>query len=334
VRANPRISSSLQQLTEHPYDINAGDFVRFRVEANDDIVGGLVRSVASESDADREHFRRGLSDDASTMRLFAMRRTLLARRQSSMSLVYEALDGFALLGFDDVPWDSWLKASLFVARLVGGDPELIRRRFADVAHEDAAARFDVALEAMNRVNDLSQCSLVEVKTTYGVGFVETFIFRDRPTFALRGAPSQSDNRVDYHPETNLAQLAVIVADELDASATFVAGPITQDQLAATSFSRTSSGSYLPATGCLSFVAAGKQSSTSFTVFVAELPADTDVEALATAAINTADQAAVVDANRLIVLSPQPNFGDDVDVLIDFHDVEAFARSALEDPSTK
>src|ERR1035437_4767521 len=197
VRANPRISSSLQQVTEHPYDINASDFVRFRVEANDDIVGGVVRSVTSESNADREQFRQGLSDDASTMQLFAMRRTLQARRQSSMSLVYEALDGFALLGFDDVPWDTWLKASLFVARLVGGDLELIRRRFAEVAHADAAARFDVALEPMNRVSDLSQCSLVEVKTTYGVGFVETFIFRDGSTVALGGAPRQGDNRVAY-----------------------------------------------------------------------------------------------------------------------------------------
>lgn len=334
MRANPRINDALRQLANHPYAINAGEFVRFRIEANDDTVAGIMRSVTAEDDVDREQFRRGLDGDASTMRLFAMRRTLQARRQSSISLVYEALDGFALLGFDDVPWDTWLKASLFVARLVGGDLELIRRRFAEVAHADAAARFDVALEAMNRVSDLSQCSLVEVKTTYGVGFVETFIFRDNPTIALRGAPRQGDNRVAYHPQSNLAQLTALFADALDESEAFVAGPITQDQLAATSFSLTASGSYLPATGCLSFVVEGMQHGASFTVFVAELPDDTDVEALATGAVNTADQDAVFDARRLIVLSPQPNFDDDVDVVIDFRDIEALARAALVDPSTK
>ena len=336
MRDAPRILDALRQLNEHPYEIEAGDFVRVRVEANDDVVAGIVRAVCAEHDVDREQFRRGLADDTWTLQLFAMRRTLLARRQSSVSLLYEALDGFAMLGVDDIAWESWLKASLFIARLLGVDPELVRRRFADIASEDAAARFDVALEAMNRVHDLSQCSIVEVSTSYGVGFVETFIYRDQPTIALQGAPRQGDHRVDYHPTSNLAQLAVLVADALEASENFSVTPITQDQLAATSFATSASGSYLTTTGCLSFVAHSSLDGTSFTVFVAELPDDADVAALADAAMATADQSAVFQTSRIVVFSPQPNFDADVDVdvVIDFSNVEPLAVQALDDPSTQ
>jgi hypothetical protein len=331
VSAVDRVGGLRDQLAAHPYDLLAGEFIRFRADANDDVVTGVVRSVVAEGALGCDVFRRSLgTEEAETLRLFAMRRTLLGRRQASLGPLYEALDGFALLPTpDDVPWDSWVKAGLFVARSMGGDVDLLERRFEDLA-EPLVERGHVAFEAMNRVESLDQCHLIEVTTDHGVGVVETMVFRSKSTIAFLGAPRQADHAIDFAPTTNLAQLAASLADALDASGTVVTGPIGQDQLAASSFGQTTSGSYLPVAGCLSFVA--ENAIGSFTVFVAELLEDTDAEELAEGASDTDEQYGASDGRRLIVLSPQPSFDDDYDVMIDVHDYKDFAQTALLEPT--
>lgn len=332
------MKASRDQLRAHPYDFEAGDLVRFRVEANDDIVAGVVRTVIAEGDEGRSDFLQSLDEEgAATLRLFAMRRTLHGRRQSSLSLAYEALDAFALLPtVDDVPWDSWLKAALFVTRSLGGDVHTISRRFAEVASADLAARYDIAKNAMNRVEQLSQCQIIEVTTNHGVGFLENLVFRDpsRTTFYGSGIINVTENRIDYQPTSDLAQLTVSLADAMDASNQVMTGPISQDQLAASSFSLTVAGSYLATTGCLSFVADAVDEDVSFTVFVAEPSEDADIAVLAAAAIATGNQAAVHDDRRLIVLSAQPNFDDDSDLAIDFHAFESVANAMLMNPGMR
>src|SRR6202012_4352283 len=118
----------------------------------------------------------------------------------------------------------------------------------------------------------------QVTTDYGVGFVETMVFRSKSTIAFLGAPRQADHAVEFAPTTNLVQLAASLADALDASGSIVTGPIGQDQLAAASFGQTASGSYLSVAGCLSFVA--ENAVGSFTVFVAEVVEGADAEQLA------------------------------------------------------
>jgi len=331
-----RVSSLREQLASHPYDIGAGEFVRFRVDANDEVVAGIVHAVCAEGSDGCDEFRHGLNvSESDTLRLFAMRRTLQGRRQSSLGLIYDALDGFALLPEDDdVPWDSWFKATLFVARSLGVDLDTLGVRFEDIASGDVANRYFVAVEAMNRVEEFTQCRMAEVSTTHGIGYVEILVFRD--TKYRRGAnpPRLGDNRIDYEPRSNLAQLTVNVADALDKSGVVLTNPITQDQLAATLFSLTASGSYLQAAGCLSFVADEVDGSGSFTVFVAELPEDTDVEPLVQSAIDTDNQSAICDGQRLIVLSPQPSFGDEDEVLLDLSPFVDVAHTSLLDPATR
>jgi hypothetical protein len=331
-----RVDSLRVQLRNHPYDISAGEFVRVRADANDDLVAGIIRSVVAEGDQGYDTFRRDLSEDENeTLRVFVMRRTLQGHRQSSMGLLYEAIDGCALMSTPlDVPWDTWLRAALYFAENLGGDLSVIGRRFGDLADADVAARCDVALEAMNRVSTLSQCRLVEVRTTYGVGLVELLVFRDHSHTGFSRAPKLGSNEIAYETDTNLAQLASGLADALDATSTVVCGPIAQDQLAASSFAMQVPGSYLPSKGCLSFVAGNRITRASYTVLVAELTDETDGDALVQAANDTNDQRAFFDAPRLVLLSPQPNFVDDVDVAIDFHDVEPLVRTVLADPLTR
>jgi hypothetical protein len=307
-------------------------------------VAGVVRSVVAEGEEGCETFRHGLGvDEVDTLRLFAMRRALLARRLSSLGPIYESLDAFALLpNINDVPWDSWVKGALYVSRGIGGDLDGMERRFVDL-HPDAAHRCHVAVEAMDRVSQLSQCHLVAVTTNYGIGFVETLVFQGKPTFGLWGAPRQADNVLTFRPTTNLAQLCASLADALDSSRKVTSGPIGQDQLAATSFSQTAPGSYLHVLGCLSFVALDVAGS-ALTVFVAELPVtveddldlDTPLDATALAAAASAidGQIAVADGSRVILLSPQPSFDDEIDVVIDTHEFEDIARAALLEPTAR
>jgi hypothetical protein len=331
-----RVDSLRVQLRAHPYDISAGEFVRVRTDANDDVVAGIIRAVVAEGDQGADLFRHGLSEvENDALRMFVMRRTLQGHRQSSLGLLYEAIDGCALMSSPlDVPWDTWLRAAFYFAQNLGGDLNAIGRRFGDVADADVAARCDVALEAMNRVSSLSQCRLVEVRTTYGVGLVELLVFRDHSHTGFSRAPKLGSNEIAYEPQTNLAQLASSLADALDATGTVVCGPIAQDQLAASSFAMQVSGSYLPSSGCLSFIVDGRTPGSSYTVLVVELTDETNGDDLVEAANNTDDQCALFDAPRLVLLSPQPNFDDDVEVTINFHDVEALARTVLADPTTR
>ncbi|MFI5034848.1 MAG: hypothetical protein ACHQFZ_01410 [Acidimicrobiales bacterium] len=334
--ADDRVSALRRQLAVLEYGVGAADFVRYRDEPADDAVSGVVRSVTAEGSAGGDAFRGQLTGaDVEVLRLYAQRRTLAARRRSSPGLAGEALDGFTLLArVEDVPWDTWLKAALLITRFLGGDLGASRRRFDEVASDDAVARFNVAFEAMNRVDDLAQCRLAEVHTSHGVGFVETLHFRGAPTIGFLGAPRQADNLLTYRPTTNLAQLTVTLADAMDATDRVETGPIGQDQLAATLFGLAVSGSYLETTGCLSFVADGVDGAPSFTAFVAELTDDTGVDARNGAATGTDGQVSVRLDDRLIVLSPQPSFDEGDDVEADLSEYAGLAEAALGDPATK
>lgn len=303
------------QLAASTYGQPAFDLVRYREDPTDEAVRGVVAAAVAGEESERDQLRASLDeDDKDTLRLFGMRRALQARRRASFGLIDDAIDGFALLpAVNDVPWESWLKTTLFVARELGRDLDSVGQRFADVASTDVLARFDVALDAMYRIQSMAQCHVVEVTTSYGIGFVETLVYRDatRARF-FSSVPRQADFTVPYSPSTNLAQLAANLADALDATGTVVTGPLGQDQLAASSFSLAVPGSYVETMGCLSFGAGSTNQSASFTVFVAE-PADgEDIAALVSAA--TIDgQAAFADASRLVLLVAQPRFdADDAD----------------------
>ncbi len=324
--------TAIETLASVTYDARAADFIRFRDDPLDAFVASITRALAAANDAARDDFRSALDEATSdTLRLYASRQALQSRRRSSLNLVNDALLGFALLAtLESVPWDTWVKAALFEARHLGRDAESLRHDFYDVASRDAGKRFDIALESMNRVESLDQCHLVEVSTNHGTGFVETTVFKDTSWSGLfNSAPRAGVHVINYQPTTNLAQLAATLADAFDASGQIETGPIAQDQLAGSLFSVTVPGSYLETAGCLSFYAVVADG-TSFTVFVAEMPADTDMDEFQTDE-PVDDQVLVVHDERLVLLLAQPNFNDDEDVVnLDEH-VEQVLQ-ALQDSS--
>jgi hypothetical protein len=326
-----RLSSVQSRLEEIRYDNQAGDFVRFRDDPTDDTVRTIVNGVVAGGGPDENLLRRLHSEESTdTLRLFAMRATLQARRRGSFNLIDDAMTGFALLpAIADVPWDSWVKAALFVARSLGRDLDSVGERFADVASEDAVARFDIALESMNRVEALEQCRMSEVTTTHGVGYVETLVFRDKSSYSFYTPPRVGDDIIVFHPITNLAQLAVTLADSLDAEGEVVTGPIAQDQLAGTLCSMQVAGSYLDTTGCLSFVVDSTKGQGSFTVFVAEFPDGTQMDELVDGA-QLDGQLVFVSAQRLILFVAQPSFDENAEPDVDLTAYSSFAETALKE----
>ncbi len=333
MNASDRPEAWRATLSARAYGLTSGDFVRPRPDELDDVVVGVVRATVAATSGEREALRRRLTEgEIDTVRLFAMRRTLQGRRQASLSSLEEALDAYTLLpGVEEVPWESWLKAALFVSRFLGRDLDSLSERFSDLASRQTAARFDVAVEAMDRVEAIAQCHVVETTTNHGTGFIETLVFRDRAARGLFGAPRLADHSVEFDPTTNLAQLAVTVADALDATTRVRTGPIGQDQLAAPSFGRSVSGSYLACAGCLSFVGELERGA-PFTVFVAELFDDEDAASLVMSANELEGQLANSDQRRLVLLSAQPSFDENDDAEVDVEEFDGLVRSALFEPA--
>jgi hypothetical protein len=329
------------------YENRDDDLVRFTSSAVDESMSRTVRSLFDSLDEHRDEVRRGLSvSDAELLILFARRSGVLALRSQSLRSVSDALDAYALLPHEyDVPWESWFKATLFVGRELGLDLDDAQRRFRDGATIKSGQRADVAFEAMTRVDSLSQCHVIEVSTTYGTGLVETTVVREQGNASWGGITGQpvalGQYQVDYAPTTNLAQLAVDVADALDASDLVVCSSIRQDQLVGATFDLVTSGSYIDSLGCLSFFADGVAGRPTFSVCVAEVAAEThydvhyDAEGLAQELAEAADdieeQAALSRGPCVVVLSAMPNFDatdaeESVD-LSEFLDVVARAVSS-------
>jgi hypothetical protein len=302
------------------------DFVRFLVDPHDDGVARIIESSSLLEPASRTEFRRRLDDDAVFMlRRFSQRRTLQGFRENSRQLLHEALTGFSLLPFANVPWDTWLRAALFLARPLGEDLEVFASTFEDSAQERAG----IAVSAVGRVADLGQCHLVEVTTSYGVGLVELPAQKDRASRGRSVAPLLDHNAALYEPSTNLAAVAARLADAIDAQKPMRAGWISYSQLAAQWFSLRVTGSWLPTTGGLGF-SAQDENGVDFNVVVAELASDVDIASLPPAAANDEGQGAVVKGNCLVLFTPVPNFEDvEGEKVFDSRACLDFARTALD-----
>lgn len=343
--AEDLVSARSAPFADLHFSLAAIDYVRFRPDPVDDAVARSVASVTAQGPNACQDFRDALDEDATvTLRTFVSRRVLHAYRTSSVAAIYESLDACALVAQEsDVPWDTWVRAGLLLARSVGGDPGSIQNRFWDIASDDAAKRFDVVLDSMDRTEDLSDCRLAEVHTTYGTGLLETLLIHDRIPRGPYAGRRFPDRSLPFAPVSNLAQLAVDVADGADATGRATTSPIGHDQLTASLFDVTVSGSYIATTGCLSFLVDSDEAPSSVLVVLAELDPDEDIDELIESADEVEGQDVVLDGRRLVVLSPQPVFdvddessegdldeepsGGDLDELVEI------ARRALDDPRT-
>ena len=128
---DPRIEQWRDRLQRVTYPVLAGEFIRYRDDPSDEVIGAVVREAALEGDEAGAALRRILDEPTiETLRLFGMRRTLQGRRRASLGALGEAMGGFALVSpLEEVPWESWLKAALFVGRSLGADAATVAESF-------------------------------------------------------------------------------------------------------------------------------------------------------------------------------------------------------------
>ncbi len=309
------------------YDARADDLVRYVDLAIDDQLSLLVRSIVDSLEQHRADARRRLSEeDRDLLAVFARRRALHAQRTTSPRALSDALDAYSLMPLEyDVPWESWFKCTLVIAREVGLDLVEAQARFLDVAPAASATRARVAFDAMARIESLAQCHVIAVHTSYGPGLLETTVVRDQGVASWGGITGQPVSlgqfQVAYAPTTNLAQLTVDIADALEASGLVTCSSIRQDQLVATTFDLVTPGSYVDSLGCLNFFADSLRDSASFSVHVAEVGTEEHdgvlFEAqdlsreLAEAADDIEEQSALATGPCVVVLSALPAFDDEV-----------------------
>ena len=290
------------------------DLVRFVDTSIDESLSTTVRSIFDSLDERRRDVRQALTEvECDVLVLFARRRAVTALRLGSARALSDALDAYALLAREyDVPWESWFKATLLIGRGLGLDLADAQRRFRDGATERSAQRADVAFDAMARIDQLPQCHVIEVHSTYGPGLIETTVVRDQGVKSWGGITGQpvllGQYQVQYAPTTNLAQLAVTIADALDGSGDVVCSSIRQDQLVAATFDLVTPGSYLDSLGCLNFFADAVSGRPSFSVHVAEVAPDVfDAEELAEVADAIEEQSSFAAGPCVVVLSALPSF---------------------------
>jgi hypothetical protein len=326
--------SLLSPFNARGYDVRDHDLVRFVQRPTDDSLSVIVRSIFDSLDEHRSEVRQALDEEErGLLALFARRSALIAARTRSQRALSDALDAYALLmDENDIAWESWFKATLFIGREIGLDLEDAHRRFSDGATPKVAQRGDVAFDAMARISDIAQCHVIEVSTTYGLGLLQMTVVRDQGTSSWGGITGQAVSlgqyRVGYAPTANVAQMAVTISDALDASGLALCTYIRQDQLVATAFDLVTAGSYLESSGCVSFIAEGVDGHPSAAFTIAELTPeriedetlqaadhvteDTQQRAreLAETADAIEDQAAFAVGTCVVVLSAIPDFSDE------------------------
>lgn len=307
------------------YDARDDDLVRFRENPLDDTVSLSVRSLIDSLDRHREEARRRLDEaDRDVLAVFARRRVLHARRTNSARAISDALDAYALLPQEyDVPWESWVKAALFLGRDAGLNLDDAEQRFLARAAAPSARRARVAFDALSRITSLAQCHVIEVDTSYGPGLIETTVVRDQGVASWGGITGQPVSlgqfQVTYDPTTNLAQVAASIADALEASGRVTCSSIRQDQLVGATFDLVTPGSYIDSLGCLIFFADATPGEPGFSVTVAEVASrehdDGRIDAalvsgeLAGAAAALEEQSALASGPLLVIVSALPSFDE-------------------------
>lgn len=300
------------------YESPAYDLVRFRPDALDDSIVALLATAIADDELD--DLRRTLSaDDRFTLTLFARRRIVAARRASDPTALGQAFDGYALAGLDENELNCWFKGALYFGRAMDVDLDEVLARFEALADGPSAQLATVAGQALDRIEHLAQCYLVETTTSHGTGLLNTVVVRDAlpqsglwSVSGITGIPTiLGAYEVGYDIASRVAAVAAALADAFDALDDHVTSDLRHDQLVASAFDIVTSGSYLPTRACVEFYVDVTEG-LSFSVKVAEVDPEVtgySAEQLAELADELVDQMAVARGSLLALFLVAPDFED-------------------------
>jgi hypothetical protein len=261
------------------YGGRAHDLSRFVDDPADQAVAAVVRDAASFSAEDRDALRARLdADDCYTLLAFAQRRSASGIRDGSLEPAREAVQALTLVTASKIDYrDLSVDFPLYAVGRLGGDLTEALASAAATSESGTRASFTARAGRAERIT-LKDCALLEVNSRYGLGFLETWA---RP----------------YAPESDLAGMAVRMADAIDAAHRYTVDSLHLSSLPEVWFDRPAKPpGDIPVNGCVSISASLKDGSRwgpGLLVFLAEV----DSAKTASNLIARADAASTLDRPR-------------------------------------
>lgn len=238
------------------YGRRANDLCRFTADAADREVAAVVRAAAGIRAQERDALRSRLdSDDCHTLLTFARRRTAVALRDGDLGEVLEAVEALTLVSSPKIDYrDMSVDFPLYAVGRLGGSQTDAAALAAAKSERGTAASFTAAAGRAARMT-LSDCALLEVTSHYGLGFLDTWA---QP----------------YAPDSDLAGMAIRIADSVDAAGRYSVDGLHLSTLPGVWFGKPST---LPlgilTSGCVSVsatISGGSRRGAGLLAFVAEV----------------------------------------------------------------
>lgn len=264
------------------YSSGANDLGRFREDPADASIEAFVEKTSHDVVA---HFDE---DDFYTLLLFARRAAARALRQRDLRTATSAIRALMLVDRDRIDFrDLSVDFPLYAVRELGGDVRAQIDLAARHSSRGTAGAFEAARGRAKRIS-LRDCALVQISTSYGIGFVDD----------LTGA---------RRPPVSLAQAVVPLLDLIDEEGTYRTGDLSVSDLPGVWFGERDV-MRIAVDGCVSFSGDHIESAHPFShtllVFVADFRKGRDAERLATAASGASaterPRSAVVVRSRLAI----------------------------------
>ena len=261
------------------YGGRANDLSRFVDDPADEAIAAVVREAATFSTEDRDTLRARLDpDDCYTLLTFAQRRAASGIRDGSLESARQAVQALTLVTASKIDYrDLSVDFPLYAVARLGGNLTEALASAAASSESGTRASFSARAGRAERLT-LTDCAFIEVNSRYGLGFLET-----------RAQP--------YAPQSDLAGMAVRMADAIDASRRYAVDNLHLSSLPEVWFSRpTELTGDIPVTGCVSVSASlrdGSRWGPGLLVFLAEV----DSAKTASALVARADAASTLDRPR-------------------------------------
>jgi hypothetical protein len=219
------------------YPRRALDLSRFVRDPADDAVAAVVQAASIRSTEEREVLRAGLDgDDLDNLLTFARRRAVAGIRDGSLVAAQEAIQALTLVTASSIDArDLSVDFPLYAVARLGGDVTDVVA--SAVAMSEPGTRAAFAAKAGRAAHlTLDDCALIEVVSRYGLGFMETWA-------------------EPYAPQSDLAGIAVRIADRIDAAGRYEVDDLHLSSLPEVWFgggAKPTGG--IPVSGCVSIAA--------------------------------------------------------------------------------
>jgi hypothetical protein len=259
----PRTSNDVR--VPHPelahYSSGANDLGRFRGDPADAAIEAFVEKASHEVVAQFGE------DDFYTLLLFARRAAARALRQGDLRTATSAIRALMLVDRDRIDFrDLSVDFPLYAVRELGGDVRAQIDLAVRHSSSGTAEAFEAARRRAKRVS-LRDCALVQISTSYGIGFIDD----------LTGA---------RRPPVSLAQAVVPLLDLIDEEGAYRTGDLSVSALPGVWFGQRDV-MRIAVDGCVSFSGDHIQSTHPYShtllVFVADFRKEREAERLASAA---------------------------------------------------